>query len=242
MELKIYHDYQTLSEHAADEILQEVKNHPHAVICLASGDTPRLTYRLMVEKSISQKVDFKKVTFIGLDEWMGIPPENEGSCHYFLYENIFKALQIEPNHIHLFDGLSTDPEKEVEKMNSVISHKGGLDLMVVGVGMNGHIGFNEPGVSPDLYAHVAPLDEITKSVGQKYFKLQTSLTHGITLGLKHFMQSEKVILIANGEKKAPIIQRALEGNISTEFPASLILRHPNPVVMIDQGAASLLNK
>src|SRR5688500_15174897 len=113
MELKIYHDYEALSQHTADEILQEVKDNPEAVLCIASGETPKLTCRFLVEKAKTQNVDFKKVTFVGLDEWMGIPPENEGSCHYFLYENIFKPLQIVPHQIHVFDGLSKNPEKEV---------------------------------------------------------------------------------------------------------------------------------
>lgn len=240
MQLKIYRDYEALSSNTAEEIINCVKNKPDAVLVFASGDTPRLTYRLMAEKAKTQNVDFTKVTFVGLDEWMGIPPDNPGSCHYFLYENVFNLLGTASNHIHLFDGLSRTPEKEVEKINSVIKSKGGIDLMVVGVGMNGHIGFNEPGVSADHYAHVITLDEITQSVGQKYFKEKMELTHGITLGLKHLLESKKPILIANGEKKAPIIKRALEGDISTEFPASIIRRHANPFVMIDEAAASLL--
>ena len=242
MQLKIYRDYETLSSHTADEILKCVKDKPNAVLVFASGDTPRLTDRLVAEKAKAQKVDFSKVTFVGLDEWMGIPPDNPGSCHYFLYENVFNLLGTASNQIHLFDGLSKTPEKEVEKINSVIKSKGGIDLMVVGVGMNGHIGFNEPGVASDLYAHVVPLDEITQSVGQKYFKEKMVLKHGITLGLKHLLESKKPILIANAEKKAPIIKRALEGEISTEFPASIIRRHSNPFVMIDEAAASLLKK
>jgi len=242
MELKIYRDYETLSSHTADEIISVVKNKPDAILVFASGDTPRLAYRLVAEKAKSQKVDFGRVTFVGLDEWMGIPPDNPGSCHYFLYENVFNLLGTASNQIHLFNGLSKNPEKEVQKINAVISDKGGIDLMVVGVGMNGHIGFNEPGVSPDLYAHVVPLDEMTQSVGQKYFKEKMSLTHGITLGLKHLLESKKSIMIANGEKKAPIIKRALEGEISNRFPASIMRKHPNALVMIDEGAASLLKK
>lgn len=242
MELKIFKDHEILSSNAADAILRVVSGKPNAVLCLASGDTPRLAYNLMAEKAHKEKVDLSGVTFIGLDEWMGIPPENEGSCHFFLQRNIFTPLKISSSQIYLFDGLSHDPEKQCAQIGKTIADKGGIDLMVVGVGMNGHIGFNEPGASPDLYAHVVPLDATTQSVGQKYFKEQTKLTHGITMGLKNLMESKKAILMASGEKKSEVMRKALEENISTAIPASIIRKHANSVVMLDEGAASKLKK
>jgi 6-phosphogluconolactonase/glucosamine-6-phosphate isomerase/deaminase len=127
-------------------------------------------------------------------------------------------------------------------MDKVIVENGGIDLMLVGVGMNGHIGFNEPGVSFDLYAHVAKLDETTTSVGQKYFREATELRQGITLGLKHLLESKKVLMLANGNKKAAIIQRAIEGEITNQLPASIIRRHPNSRVMIDEDVAAMLGR
>ncbi len=114
--------------------------------------------------------------------------------------------------------------------------------MIVGVGMNGHIGFNEPGVSFDNYSHVINLDETTQSVGQKYFDRPVALKQGITLGLKHLLESKKALMIANGSKKAGIIKKALEEEISNSVPASIIRKHSNGVVMIDEEAASLLKK
>lgn len=242
MQLNIYKDYEALSQHVADEIIRLVKSKPDAVLCLASGDTPRLTFNLMTKKAADDKIDFTRCTFIGLDEWVGIPPENEGSCHYFLHHHVFGPLHISSNHIHLFNALSKDLEQECRQMDSIIAAKGGIDLILVGVGMNGHIGFNEPGVSPDHYAHVVQLDEATRTVGQKYFRQHTSLSYGITLGLNHLLEARKAIMIANGTKKADVIRKALEEDIAPSLPASIMRKHANGFVMLDDGAASALTK
>ena len=241
MQLQIFKNYDELSFHAAERIIALVKNNPDAVLCLAAGDTPRLAYNLMSKKAIEEKVDFSRCTFIGLDEWVGIPPENEGSCCFFLRTNIFDPLHISSSQIHLFDALSEDLVQECSGMDKIIREKGGIDLMLVGVGMNGHIGFNEPGVSVNNYSHVIDLDEATQSVGQKYFKQTTTLKKGITLGLNHLLQAREVIMVANGLKKAEVISRALESEINTAIPASIIRTHPHGIVMIDEEAASLLN-
>lgn len=124
-------------------------------------------------------------------------------------------------------------------MDAVIAENG-IDVMLVGIGMNGHIGFNEPGISFDLPCHVAKLEEITKEVGQKYFNGETELDKGITIGLKHFMNAPTVILMANGAKKAGVIQQAVKGPVSEQFPAAIIQRHRNGAVLIDKEAASQL--
>jgi len=240
MELKIYKDYEQLSANAANEIADLLKQKPGAVICLASGDTPKLTYQLFAEKVINENIDISNCTFIGLDEWVGIPPENEGSCQYFFRKYLFEPLQVTPGQTYLFNALSSSLEEECKKMDETILAKGGIDLMMVGIGMNGHIGFNEPGVSFDLYSHIVNLDETTVTVGQKYFNSQTALQKGITLGLKHFMESKKAIVLANGAKKAGIIKKALEDEISNHVPATIIRTHAQGVVMIDEEAASLL--
>ena len=150
-------------------------------------------------------------------------------------------MRIAPSKIHLFDGESSDPAIECRKMDEYIRQVGGIDLMLVGVGMNGHIGFNEPGVPEGLHAHVVDLDETTQSVGQKYFKQRTTLLKGITLGFGNIIESRRVIMMASGKKKANIIQRALERPITTEVPASVIRRHSQHVVMLDREAASALD-
>jgi galactosamine-6-phosphate isomerase len=242
MELKIYKDYEDLSANAADEIINLVKNKPDAVLCLASGDTPRLTCTLAVEKALKQKIDFSRCTFIGLDEWVGVPPHNEGSCHYFFQKNLIEPLKIPAANIHLFDALSDNLEKQCRMMDDTIAAKGGIDLMIVGIGMNGHIGFNEPGVSFDNYSHFIDLEPITLAVGKKYFKEAVSLGKGITLGFKHLVQTKKVLLIANGIKKAEVVKRTIEEAVTNNFPATIMQTHPNGIIMVDSEAASLLTK
>jgi 6-phosphogluconolactonase/glucosamine-6-phosphate isomerase/deaminase len=127
-------------------------------------------------------------------------------------------------------------------MNQIILKKGGIELMLLGVGMNGHIGFNEPGVSFDNYSHLVELDNTTRSVGQKYFENQMALGNGLTLGVKNVMETRKVILMANGIKKAEIMKKVLEEDVTNDIPASVIRTHPNGFVMIDEEAASLLTQ
>jgi glucosamine-6-phosphate isomerase len=242
MRLRICENYDVLSALAASEIIQVVKQKSNALLCLASGDTPRLTYSLMTKMAKDESVDFTRCTFVGLDEWIGISPDNEGSCHYFLQNLVFKPLNISADHIHLFNAQSTNTEDECRMMDEVIADQGGIDLMVVGLGMNGHIGFNEPAESFSQYSHVVKLDESTKMVGQKYFRQETPLTMGITLGLDHLFESKKVILIANGAKKANILRKALKEKITSYVPASILRNHSNSLVIVDRAAASTLTQ
>ena len=168
-------------------------------------------YQLLAKKLNENKIDLSKCTIIGLDEWVGIPPDNEGSCQYFLRNELLNHINLNSSQVYLFNALSEDLARECRIMDEVIKVRKGLDLIVVGVGMNGHIGFNEPGVQFDLYSHVIDLDETTQSVGQKYFKSTTALKKGITLGLRHLTESKKAILIANGSKKADVIKAIVNG-------------------------------
>lgn len=241
MELKRFKNYHELSDFAADDIANSIKNNPSLVLCMASGDTPKLTADLLVKKLKEEKIDYSKITFIGLDEWVGLPPTNSGSCHYFFQNKLIQPLQIKPSQYFLFDALAKDLSMECARMDRMITDRD-IDIMVVGIGMNGHIGFNEPGTSFNNLSHVIELDEVTKSVGQKYFNEQAELGKGITLGFKHLLNAKKVFLLANGSKKAEVIKKTVEGQVTENFPASIIRQHENSVILIDEEAASLLSK
>ncbi len=230
-----------LAQSAAAKILDLVSKKPSAVICIASGDTPRLTNKHIVAGARARKIDFSRVQFISLDEWVGVPPSNSGSCYHFLHETIFEPLSVPVANIHFFHSTVCDLTAECERINMIITQLNGIDCMLVGVGMNGHIGFNEPGISPGLSAHVIELDPITQRVGQKYFSTTTLLQKGITLGLAQFMQSRMAILLATGSKKALVIKKALAERVSVSIPASLIQEHKNAFVMLDSEAAALLS-
>lgn len=242
MKLTVYKDYQTVSDYCAQALFDLIKEKPGAVICIASGDSPRLLCELFVDKVKSEQLDISRFRFVGLDEWVGLSPAIEGSCHNDFKKRLFEPLNIGPSQYHLFDALATDLENECRRMDAFIQQKGGIDLMIVGIGMNGHIGFNEPGVDFNLLSHVIQLDDTTKTVGKRYFSQPVLLEKGITLGLAHLLAARKVFLIANGSRKAEVIKKAVEGPVTNSFPVSILQKHENGFVLIDEEAASLLDK
>jgi galactosamine-6-phosphate isomerase len=242
MDTTVFSSYELLSDFAAAEWIKLIKANPEATICVASGDSPKLACELFCQKVREQSIDVSKFYFVGLDEWVGLSPEIHGSCHNDFQKRLIQPLGLTASQYHLFHALASDLQSECNKMDEVIKSRGGIDLMIVGIGMNGHIGFNEPGVNVDLLSHVIELDETTLTVGQKYFKEKTVLQKGITLGLKHLLNAKKVLLLANGERKAAVVQKAVEGKLSNQFPASIMQQHENGFILIDQAAASLLNK
>lgn len=242
MQKVILKNYEAVSEYTADVIVKAIEENPRLVLVMASGNSPALACDRMVEKLKEKKTDYSRLTFIGLDEWACLPPSYKGSCHYFFQTKIFQPLDLSPSQYHLFDA-QADLTEECKKMDLLIADKGGIDLMIVGIGMNGHIGFNEPGTSFQSQCHVSELAEITKSTGQQqYFNSPVALDRGITIGLGHLMKTKKVILMANGNKKAAVIQQAGEGALTEDFPASLMQQHPNGFMVIDEEAAHLLKK
>ena len=153
MECRIFDDYEELSEAAADLIIGMVEKKPDAVLCFATGNSPVGTYKALARKAKEQGTDFSQCFCFGLDEWLGVPPEKNGSCHYLLYEQVFNPLGINPAQVHLFDGMTRDIQMECRIMNGEMENAGGIDCMLVCIGLNGHIGFNEPGVDIRLQAH-----------------------------------------------------------------------------------------
>lgn len=237
MTIRIFDDYESLSLETAKTIAEVIRSKPDALICVPSGDTPRGTFREFVKLVGATKLDLTNVTFTGLDEWIGISSDNPGSCGRFITDNLLKPLSVDSSRMHLFDGLTTDPEAACLEMDQRIAAHGGIDCILVGVGLNGHLGLNEPGTSPDVYCHVSELTEETRQVGQKYFERETMLTKGITIGLKHVLEAKTAILIANGPRKSAIIRRTIEGPISPEVPSTILHKHQNSFIFIDRDAA-----
>ena len=240
MKVRIFDTATALDQAAAQEMIDLLKEKPNAVICMASGNSPKGACEQFAKMTKEQDVDVSGFFFIGLDEWVGVPSQLRGSCHYDFQERIFGPLGLEASRYHLFDAMAVDPQQECQRMDELIAAKGGIDLMIVGIGMNGHIGFNEPGSAFDLKAHVRELDEITASVGQKYFDQPMELKYGITLGFGHLLQAGKVLLLANGSAKAEVVQQAVEGPVGPAFPASVMQLHEQGMVMVDAAAGALL--
>lgn len=237
MTINTFSNYETLSEATAQKIIDVLKQKPEALICIASGDTPLGVCKFLAK---SNEKLFEKCTFVGLDEWVGMDENDKGSCKYGIYQNLLIPLNFPSERIKYFNAKAQDLDLECQKINEFIASRGGLDVMLVGVGMNGHIALNEPNTSFNIYAHVSELEEVTKSVGQKYFTKETILTQGITLGLAHLQEAKLPILIANSSKKSSVIKRALTEAITEQFPATIFQKIDNSIVMLDIEAAQEL--
>jgi glucosamine-6-phosphate isomerase len=242
MQIQIFENEIILAEKVSAALAELIIKKPEAVICMASGGSPKLTCTHFVNLVRKINLDTSKFFFVGLDEWVGISPEMVGSCANDFQERIFTPLQINETQYHLFNALSNDPPGECLRMEEVIQAKGGIDLMIVGIGMNGHIGFNEPGVDFNNRSHIATLASNTVQVGQKYFQTATQLSRGLTLGLANLKESSKVILIATGVSKAAIVKKAFQETVNSNVPASFMQTLDHAFIFLDQEAASDLSR
>lgn len=239
-QISIYNDYESMSLAAATRVIELLKEKPAAVICLPSGSTPQGMFHQLVAAHQSGQTDFSQCTFIGLDEWIGLGAADDGSCRDLLDKDFLLPIGFTEDQIVFFDGLAHDPQAECERVNEAVDALGGLDLIVLGVGMNGHLALNEPGTPFDLYAHVSELDPVTVQVGQKYFKKETQLTKGITVGIRHMLEAKKAILIASGISKASVVHKAISLSVTKDYPATVLQMHLNVEFILDREAAQLL--
>jgi glucosamine-6-phosphate deaminase len=228
-------DYEELSQKATTMIVQTFQQYPKGLYCFAGGDTPVRTLQLLVEAHHNQQIDLTKAYFIELDEWVGLDQSDSGSCLSYLKRNLFDLVAIPKDHVHCFDSLAEDILHECENANAFIEEHSGLTLSLLGVGVNGHIGFNEPGVNFDNLAHVIDLDEITRSVGQKYFTSKKVLSQGITLGIKQLLASKVLLIEANGVKKQKAIAKVLDKQVDNTWPVTIVNTHPNCYIIVDEA-------
>lgn len=229
-----------MSAAAADIVLNQVAHKAESIFCFPSGDSPTGMLTILVKKIRERQADFTKAKFVGLDEWVGMDRNDPGSCQHYMYEKFFDAAGISPEQIIFFNPKAKDLQAECKKVDQFIVSHGGIDVIVVGVGMNGHLGLNEPGSSFLNYCHVVDLEESTKTVAQKYFSSSTVLKQGITLGLKHITEAKTTIVIAGGEKKSAIIQKIIEGPVTEQVPGSIMQILNHGLIILDEGAASRL--
>jgi glucosamine-6-phosphate deaminase len=242
MKIFIANTYEMMSKQAADDSISIMQLRKEPLICTASGDSPAGLYKEIVERFKQKQLNIADWFFVGLDEWAGMNENDEGSCRYHLDKQLFYPLQIAEEKICFFDGRVNDLNTECEKTENFILQHGGIDVVILGVGMNGHVGMNEPGTSANVRSHVTTLDSTTAQVGQKYFKKQQTLTQGITLGLATLMEAKNIILLISGKHKAGIAQKIIESEISEKLPATLLRDHPSLKIYLDtDAAANILN-
>jgi glucosamine-6-phosphate isomerase len=224
----------------AVQIAAIISAKPDALLCFPAGETSVGTFKHLIELNKKGKISFKKCKIVGLDEWANIGPMKSENCFSFLKKHLFDHIDYSEENFYFFDGESTNLMKECIKTDDFIKKNGPIDMILLGAGMNGHLGLNEPGTSFGLYSHIVNLDETTKIVGQKYFSAKVNLTKGITLGLKYVMEAKMVILQLNGKRKAEVVKRLIESEVSTALPASIIKSHLNSFLLLDKEAAKYL--
>jgi glucosamine-6-phosphate deaminase len=231
--LKIVPDYLTLSEKAAQFVLQQIRKKPDSVLALPTGKTPLGMYQKLIEFYKERRISFARVKTFNLDEYVGIPKTDPLSYHFYMQENFFRHIDIPPNQTFIPDGMAQDLHKECEDYEKKIQKFGPIDLAILGIGCNGHIGFNEPGTDPNLPTHQVQLSPETVKINQ-------GPKQAITMGIKTILQAKKILLLASGENKAKALQKMFE-KPDPSCPASFLQTHPAVWAIIDQKAASLLD-
>ncbi len=241
MKHTVFSDYNTLSQGAAERVIKVLRDDPDGLYCFAGGDTPRETYRRLVFAARQGEIDLRRAKFVGLDEWVGLSAADPGSCRYFLDQELFKPLEIEPDQIGFFDGTNPDLEFECQKVTRFIDRHGPIQLAVLGIGVNGHLGFNEPGSPFTSTVRCVDLSATTQQVGQKYFTAPRQLSRGITLGLAQIRAGQEVLLLANGPTKTAICAELMNDGVSERLPASVLHWHPHAQLLVDSIAAERIS-
>ncbi len=242
MKLITVENYQELSDTAAQILAAEVAENPQAVLGLATGSTPEGMYARLVELNREGKIDFSKVTTFNLDEYAGLAPEHEQSYHYYMHYHLFNRINIRPEQINM-PGCDLDHVKQFcLEYDQRIADAGGIDLQVLGIGGNGHIGFNEPGRLLSVHTHLIDLSEDTIRANSRFFSSAEEVPkQAVTMGLGSIMLAKKIILLASGKSKAEAIAQTVSGKVTTEVPASILQLHHNVTMIIDREAAALAN-
>lgn len=237
--MKIYKakDYKDMSRKAANIISAQVIMKPNCVLGLATGSTPIGTYDQLVEWYNKGDLDFSEVTTVNLDEYKGLPRTNDQSYYYFMHQHLFDRVNIDPERTNVPNGMEPDAEKECGRYEELIRSLGGVDLQLLGLGHNGHIGFNEPGEAFEKETHCVDLTESTIEANKRFFASAADVPkQAYTMGIKTIMQAKKILIVVNGENKADIVERAFFGPVTPEVPASILQLH-NDVTLVGDEAA-----
>ena len=241
MKIYVTEDYQAMSRKAANILSAQVILKPNSVLGLATGSTPVGMYKQLVIWYEKGDLDFAAVKTVNLDEYVGLEPTHEQSYHHYMQENLFDHVNINPANTNVPDGLAADPKAECAWYNQVIRQLGGIDLQVLGMGHNGHIGFNEPGNAFELETHVVDLSERTIEANARFFVSADEVPRqAMTMGIKSIMMAKKILLMVSGEDKAEAVKRAFTGPVTPQMPASILQLHPYVTLVGDKAALSKL--
>lgn len=234
-------DYNEMSRKAANIMASQIVLKPDSVLGLATGSTPEGMYQQLIEKNVRDDIDFSKIRTVNLDEYMGLDGDDEQSYHYYMENKLFRHININSNNCYLLDGMVRDSQKECSRFERLIQELGCIDMQLLGVGENGHIGFNEPNTHFSKGTHLVALTQNTIEVNSRFFKEDEQVPHyAYTLGIKNIMDAKKILFVINGKRKAEILKQIIAGPITPEVPASILQLHKNVTVVADKEALSLL--
>ena len=241
MKLIVTKTYEEMSKLAADKVYNLIKEKPHAVLGLPTGSTPLGMYKELISLYKDGRLSFRHITTFNLDEYEGLDTNNPNSYYRFMQDNFFDFIDIDNKKVNIPNSISEDIFKTCMEYEEKIKNTGGIDLMILGLGNNGHIGFNEPADHFHGITHRVKLHRETIKANSRFFdSIKDVPKYAITMGIRSIMHSKSILLIANGEKKAEAIKKAFKEPITTKVPASVLQLHPNLTVIIDEAAASLL--
>ena len=243
--MKLYRakDYKDMSRKAANIISAQVIMKPDCVLGLATGSTPLGTYQQLIDWYNKGDLDFSETKSVNLDEYKGLPQDNDQSYYYFMYNNLFKHININLDNTNVPNGMEPDSEKECSRYEQVISGLGGVDLQLLGLGHNGHIGFNEPAQAFEKTTHCVDLTESTIEANKRFFaSIDDVPKQAYTMGIQTIMKAKKILLLVSGEDKAAILRDALCGPVTPQVPASILQLHNDVIVVADEAALSKMPK
>lgn len=241
MRIIIEKDYEAMSKRAAEEMATVIKEKSNCVLGLATGGTPVAMYKELIKMYNEGKLDFSKVLSINLDEYRGLSGDHPQSYRYFMNTNLFNHININKENTFVPNGMAEDAESECKAYDHRIKQVGGIDIQLLGIGPNGHVGFNEPDECLDMNTHVTSLKKSTIEANARFFEsIDEVPKEALTMGLGGIMKAKKILLIASGKNKAQVIAKLASGKITTKVPATLLQVHPDVTIIVDEEAASLI--
>lgn len=234
-------NYAEMSKKAGELIVSRINTLENPVLGLATGSTPEGLYQHLIETYKQGNVSFENITTFNLDEYVGLEQNDPQSYYYFMNEKLFRHVDISMERVHIPNGSAADLEKECLEYEQAIEAAGGIDFQVLGIGGNGHIGFNEPGTSFSSKTHVVELEESTIQANARFFNsIDEVPTKAISMGIETIMKSKEILLLISGEAKAEAAAKLLKGEVSEDFPASILNNHENVTVIVDEAALTVV--
>jgi len=232
-------NYEDMSRKAANIISAQVTMKPNCILGLATGSSPVGTYQQLIKRYENGDLNFSKVSSINLDEYKGLPDDNPRSYRYFMNDNLFNHINIKKEQTYVPDGTEKDSTKACAAYNDLINSSGGIDLQLLGLGHNGHIGFNEPADSFEKETHCVDLTESTIEANTRFFASEDDVPkQAYTMGIGNIMNARKIVVVVSGAEKAEILKQVLAGPITPQVPASILQLHPDVTIVADSAALS----